>query len=45
MDINIKDIRLEKDIDGNITQIYTQRHTLDGKIIEIPLQEEIKWYS
>lgn len=40
MDINIKDIRLEKDIDGNITQIYTQRHTLDGKIIEIPLQEE-----
>lgn len=40
MDINIKDIRLEKDIDGNIKNIYTQRVTANGKTIEIPVEEE-----
>lgn len=40
MDINISDFRIEKDLDGNISNIYT-KHTLEnGTYHEIPFEEE-----
>ena len=40
MGINISDFRVEKDIDGNVTNIYTQ-HTLEnGESYEILFEEE-----
>ncbi len=40
MDINISDFRIQKDIDGNIENIYT-RHTLEnGETYEILFEEE-----
>lgn len=40
MDIPIEKIRLVKDIDGNITNIYTKHILSDGKTGEIPFEEE-----
>lgn len=40
MDINISDFRIEKDIDGNIENIYTKHVLDDGKTYEIPFEEE-----
>ena len=40
MDINISDFRIEKDVDGNVINIYT-KHTLEnGKSYEILFEEE-----
>lgn len=40
MDIPISDIRLEKDIDGNVENIYT-KHTIEtGETYEIPFEDE-----
>lgn len=40
MDINISDFRLEKDIDGSITGIFTKHMLPNGMIYEIPFEEE-----
>lgn len=40
MDIQIEDVRMEKDIDGNIQKIYTKHRTQEGAICEIPFEEE-----
>ncbi|NBI89093.1 ATP-binding protein [Lachnospiraceae bacterium] len=40
MDIQIKDIRIEKDLDGNIKNIYMKHLLENGKIYEIPFSEE-----
>lgn len=40
MDIQIEDIRFEKDIDGNILNIYTKHRMQDGNICEILFEEE-----
>lgn len=40
MDIPIKDIRIEKDEDGNIRNIYTKHLMENGKYCEIKLTEE-----
>lgn len=39
MDINVFDIRVEEDIDGNVQNLYT-KHVIHGKDIELPIQEE-----
>jgi len=39
MGINIQDIRAEKDSNGHIINVY-MKHNINGKIIEIPFQEE-----
>lgn len=39
MDINVFDIRVEEDIDGNVKNLYT-KHVIQGKDIELPFQEE-----
>lgn len=40
MDINISDFRIEKDLNGNVANIYT-KHTLeDGKSYEVLFEEE-----
>ena len=40
MDIAIKDIRIVKDIDGNIEDVYTKHVMENGKMCEISLDEE-----
>lgn len=40
MDIQIKDVRIEKDLDGNIKNIYTKHLLENGKVFEIPFAEE-----
>ncbi len=40
MDIAIKDIRVEKDLDGNIENIYTKHIMENGEMCEIRLEEE-----
>ena len=40
MDIPIKDIRIEKDEDGNIRNIYTKHLMENGEYCEIKLEEE-----
>lgn len=40
MDIQIEDVRVEKDIDGNIQNIYTKHRTQEGTVCEIPFEEE-----
>ena len=40
MDIGIKDIRIAKDIDGNIEDVYTKHIMENGKMCEISLDEE-----
>ena len=40
MDIPIKDIRLEKDLDGNIENVYTKHRMENGEMCEMRLEEE-----
>lgn len=40
IDVRIFDIRVEKDINGNILNLYTQHKTKEGEIIEIPFEDE-----
>lgn len=40
MDINISDFRIEKDIDGNVTNVYTIHAFENGKSFEILFEEE-----
>lgn len=40
MDIAIKDIRVEKDLDGNIENVYTKHMMENGEMCEIRLEEE-----
>lgn len=40
MDIPISDVRIEKDMDGNITNIYAKHILHDGRVYEIPFDEE-----
>ncbi len=40
MDISIVDVRVEKDVDGNIENIYTKHRLEKGGIFEIPFEEE-----
>lgn len=40
MDIAIKDIRVEKDLDGNIENVYTKHMMENGEMCEIHLEEE-----
>lgn len=40
MDIAIKDIRIEKDLDGNIENVYAKHMMENGEICELRLEEE-----
>lgn len=40
MDILIKDIRMEKDLDGNIENVYTKHMMENGEVCEMRLEEE-----
>lgn len=40
MDIPISDVRLERDLDGNITNIFTKHILQDGANYEVPFEEE-----
>jgi len=40
MDINIVDVRIEKDADDNIKEIYTKHMLENGDVYEIPFEEE-----
>lgn len=40
MDIRIDDVRIVKDIDGNITNIFTKHILENGQLYEIPFEEE-----
>lgn len=40
MDIPIQDIRVEKDLDGNIENVYTKHRMENGEMCEIRLEEE-----
>ncbi len=40
MDILIKDIRVQKDLDGNIENVYTKHIMENGEMCELPLEEE-----
>ena len=40
VDIRISDVRIEKDINGNIINIYTQHEAPSGEVIEIPFEDE-----
>lgn len=40
MDIAIKNIRVEKDLDGNIENVYTKHMTENGEMCEIRLEDE-----
>ncbi len=39
MDINIVDLRIEEDVDGNVTDVFT-KHMINGEEIELSIQEE-----
>lgn len=40
MDIQIEEVHIKKDLDGNVQNIYAKHRMQDGNICEIPLEEE-----
>lgn len=40
IDIRISDVRVEKDANGNIINLFTQHTTSDGKMVEIDFEDE-----